>query len=132
MHLEIVTPRGRLLSAEVEELSAPGVLGEFGVLPGHIPFLTGLRAGVLRYREGAGGGVFAVGPGFVQVAASDRIIVLSDDGVRAEKIDAAAAQKEHDELQAKLDHWDSDDPGLRAELEARKAWAEARLLAAGH
>jgi F-type H+-transporting ATPase subunit epsilon len=127
MHLDVVTPRGRLLSEEVDEVSAPGVLGEFGVLPGHIPFLTGLRAGVLRWRGRSGSGALAVGPGFVQVAAGDRIVVLADQGAKPSDIDPAQARRELDEAQQQLDHWDSDDAGLRAEVEQRKAWAEARL-----
>jgi len=130
MQLDVVTPRGRLVSEEVEEVTAPGVLGEFGVLPGHIPFLTALRAGVLRWRGKEGAGRLAVGPGFVEVAAGDRVVVLTDDGVAANRIDAEAAKRERDEAQAKLDHWESDDAGVRAEVEARKAWAEARLAAA--
>jgi F-type H+-transporting ATPase subunit epsilon len=110
-------------------MTAPGVLGEFGVLPGHIPFLTGLRAGVLRWSARGGGGVLAVGPGFVEVAAGDRIVVLTDEGAAVESIDAAAAKRERDEALEKLDHWDSDDAGLRVQVESRKAWAEARLAA---
>ena len=55
MHLDIVTPRGRLLSAEVDEFTAPGTLGEMGVLPGHIPLVSGIRPGVVRYRSGPSG-----------------------------------------------------------------------------
>ena len=40
-------------------------------------------------------------------------------------------QEERDEAQGKLDHWDSEDAGLHAELAARVAWAEARIAAAG-
>src|SRR6185369_13247235 len=71
MHLDVVTPRGRLLTEEVEEVTAPGILGEFGVLPGHIPFLTALKPGVLRYRAASSSGILAVGAGFVEVSAGD-------------------------------------------------------------
>jgi F-type H+-transporting ATPase subunit epsilon len=130
MHLDVVTPKGRLLSEEVDEVTAPGVLGEFGVLPGHIPFLTGMRAGVLRWSVRGGGGSLAVGPGFVQVTAGDRVVVLADLGSRVGDIDATAARRELDEAQKQLDHWESEDEGLRAEVEQRKAWAQARLEAA--
>jgi F-type H+-transporting ATPase subunit epsilon len=129
MHLDVVTPKGRLLSEEVEEVTAPGVLGEFGVLPGHIPFLTGVRPGVLRWRGAGGEGKLAVGPGFVEVAQGDRVVVLAEVGAKVSEIDAAAARKERDEAQQKLDHWDSEDAGAHRELEARREWAEARLAA---
>jgi F-type H+-transporting ATPase subunit epsilon len=128
--LDVVTPRGRLLSEEVEEVTAPGVLGEFGVLPGHIPFLTGLKPGVLRWSGAKGDGRLAVGPGFAEVAAGDRVVVLAEVGAKVGDIDLAASQQERDEAQRLLDHWDSDDQGARRELEARKAWAEARIAAA--
>ena len=35
--LEIVTPDRKVLSEEVEYVGAPGILGEFGVLPSHVP-----------------------------------------------------------------------------------------------
>jgi F-type H+-transporting ATPase subunit epsilon len=134
MHLDIVTPRGRLLSEEVEEVTAPGILGEFGVLPGHIPFLTALKPGVLRYRSAASSAILAVGPGFVEVSAGDRIVVLAELGAKADDIDVAAARKERDQAQKALDHWDpkseGDDAGKRADLEAQRAWADAQVLAA--
>jgi F-type H+-transporting ATPase subunit epsilon len=130
MHVDVVTPRGRLVSEEADEVTAPGVLGEFGVLPGHIPFLTALRPGVLRWRSATGGGVLAVGPGFVEVAAGDRVVVLAEVGAKVAEIDGAAVAKERDEAQAKLDHWESEDAGLRADVQAQRDWAQARLDAA--
>ncbi|MSP61160.1 MAG: F0F1 ATP synthase subunit epsilon [Myxococcales bacterium] len=131
MHLDIVTPRGRLLSEEVDEVTAPGVLGEFGVLPGHIPFLTALKPGVLSFQKGGARTALAVGPGFVEVSTGDRVVVLCDQGAKIADIDVAAARKEQADLQHQLDHWTADDAGARADLEAKRAWAEARLAAAG-
>ena len=51
--LEIVTPEKKVLSETVDIVVAPGELGEFGVLPGHVPFLCKLKVGELRYRIGA-------------------------------------------------------------------------------
>ena len=50
--LEIVTPQRLLLSEEVSEVIAPGSQGYFGVLPGHIPFVSNLTIGELTYRKG--------------------------------------------------------------------------------
>ena len=49
--VEVVTPRGVVLDKEVEEVVAPGIMGEFGVLIGHTPMLTFIRPGVLSYLE---------------------------------------------------------------------------------
>ena len=131
MHLDIVTPRGRLLSAEVDEFTAPGTLGEMGVLPGHIPLVSGIRPGVVRYRSGGQWGSIAVGVGFLEVAPGDRCVILAQLGASTVDIDAATARRELDEAQRQLDHWDGDDPTARAAVEASRDWAQARLDAVG-
>ena len=68
IQLEIVTPRGRALSAMVDEVTAPSVAGEFGVLPGHLPLLAALRTGIVTYRQGAETKRCAVGGGFAEAA----------------------------------------------------------------
>src|SRR5439155_1173581 len=89
MKFSLTTPRGALVEADVDEVTAPGALGEFGVLPGHVPLMSALRPGVLVYRakdaSGPRSGVIAVGAGFLQVAApnqsdtaNDRVLVLVD------------------------------------------------------
>ncbi len=52
LRLDVVTPEDLLVSEEVDEVTAEGVEGDFGVLPGHINFLTALRPGALTYRIG--------------------------------------------------------------------------------
>ena len=68
MKLSLTTPKGALVDADVEEVTAPGELGELGVLPGHVPLMTALRPGVLSYKAKDHDGVVAVGQGFLQVA----------------------------------------------------------------
>ena len=51
MSLTVVTPGGQAASTVVDEVTAPGVVGEFGVLPGHVPLLAALKAGVLSWRD---------------------------------------------------------------------------------
>ena len=55
MKLSVTTPRGALVDADVDEVTAPGALGEFGVLPGHVPLMSALKPGVLVYRAGGAG-----------------------------------------------------------------------------
>ena len=47
--LEIVTPDRKVLSQDVDYVGAPGALGEFGVLPNHIPFLSALGIGGVQF-----------------------------------------------------------------------------------
>jgi F-type H+-transporting ATPase subunit epsilon len=69
LDLEIVTPEGRKLSESVKEVTAPGALGELGVLPGHIPIPTLVDIGALSFVPSKGGGarVLAVGGGYLEV-----------------------------------------------------------------
>ena len=61
MKLSLTTPKGALVDADVEEVTAFGELGELGVLPGHVPLMTALRPGVLSYKAKDHDGVVAVG-----------------------------------------------------------------------
>jgi F-type H+-transporting ATPase subunit epsilon len=129
MNVEIVTPRGQTFAGDADEVTAPGGMGEFGVLPGHIPFLTSLRAGVLRLRAGGSMRVFAVGPGFVEVGAADRVIVLTDLCASPADIDLQAARREYEQTTAQLGRWDRELDAEWRELSARRAWADARVEA---
>ena len=55
LKLEIVTPDRKVLSEDVEYVGAPGILGEFGVLPSHVPFLSALGIGNLHYKQSGQG-----------------------------------------------------------------------------
>lgn len=118
--VSVVTPKGSTASREVEEVVAPGADGEFGVLPGHVAFLSVLKAGVLTIRAGAERKVFAVGPGFLQVGA-DRTTVLVEMALAAESIDAEAARADKASADQALKH----DGGSVAQ--ANLDWAQARL-----
>src|SRR5580700_12275620 len=101
IQLEIVTPRGRALSASVDEVTAPSVDGEFGVMPGHLPLLAALRTGLVTYRVGAETKKCAVGPGFVE-AGPDKVAILTDEYIEREQIDPVVVRKELNEVQAKI------------------------------
>lgn len=99
--LEIVTPKKRALSASVDEVTAPSVQGEFGVLPGHLPILAALRTGIVTYREGGETKRCAVGAGFAE-AGPDRMTILTDEYTDREGIDPVLVRKELAEVQQQL------------------------------
>ncbi len=93
MHLSIVTPTGEKLDAEVTQVTAPGELGDLGILPGHLPLLTGLGVGVLSYtKAGAPAQVLAIAGGYLEVA-EDRIIVATQTAEAPEEIDLTRARR---------------------------------------
>jgi F-type H+-transporting ATPase subunit epsilon len=75
--LEVLTPQRTALNAEVDEVTVPGLAGEFGVLPGHTPFLSALKEGTLSWRGKSGSGALQIGPGYCEVDGKDRIVVLT-------------------------------------------------------
>lgn len=88
--LSIVTP-DQSFSWEVDEVALPGQLGEFGVLPGHTPFFSGLQTGMMWYRQGAEKHYLAVSVGFAEVL-PDRVTVLAQVAERAEDLNEARAE----------------------------------------
>lgn len=92
LKLEMVTPYKRVLSEDVEELAAPGNLGELGILPGHTPLLTTLKVGELTYKKD--GEVFhvAVNWGYVEVE-NDTVTVLVETAEEADQIDLERAKE---------------------------------------
>jgi F-type H+-transporting ATPase subunit epsilon len=130
MRLSVTTPRGSLVDTDVDELSAPGALGEFGVLPGHVPFLSALRPGVFIYRQKHDAHVLAVGDGILEVVRAeggDKVLVLVSDARSAEEIDREAAAKEVAAADAELNRWNKDLGGEYKALLNRRAWASAQV-----
>ena len=91
MKLEIVTPYSKVLDMEVEEVTATGKLGEFGVLPGHAPFLTSLRIGELAYKNNGITEHMALNWGYFEIQ-DDKIIVLVESAEASDEIDVERAK----------------------------------------
>ncbi|OIP32077.1 MAG: ATP synthase F1 subunit epsilon [Deltaproteobacteria bacterium CG2_30_43_15] len=89
--LEIVTPEKSVIKEEVSEVTAPGEEGEFGVLPGHTPFITTLKIGEIKYRKNGSPSYLAVNWGFAEVTAS-RVYILVETAEKAEQIDLKRAE----------------------------------------
>jgi len=77
LRLDIAIPERLLVSEEVEMVIAPGREGEFGVLPGHCPFLSSLREGAIRYQRAGHFTTLQISGGFAHVA-NDHVIILAD------------------------------------------------------
>ena len=137
MRLSVTTPRGALVDMDVEEVTAPGELGEFGVLPGHVPLMSALKPGVLWYKGKDRSGTLAIGQGFLQVAplpqaddragGRDRVLVLVDQAVTAKDVDRASAEKDLAVAERELAAWTGELDGRHQNLVERRGWAQARL-----
>jgi F-type H+-transporting ATPase subunit epsilon len=133
VQLELATPTRLLVSAEVDEVVAPGTEGYFGVLPGHAAFLTTLGAGEVMYRKGTEEHRLAVIGGFAEVNA-DRVIVLAEEAERPDEIDRARAERARQRAEQRLAG--RSPTGTAEEIDYARALealqrAIARLLAVG-
>lgn len=128
--LEIVTPERQLVSERVDSVRAPGVDGEFGVLPSHVRMIAGVGTGLLRYRS-AGTGAWselAVSAGLVEVL-PDRVIVLAQTAEAAHEIDVKRAEAALERARQKLERPDDEKIDIEATLDDLRR-ATARLQAA--
>jgi F-type H+-transporting ATPase subunit epsilon len=101
IRLRLVTPSRLLLDEEVDEVTAPGVLGEFGVLPNHIAFLTLLAPGELSYKRGAERTRLAIGGGYAEVL-DNVMTVLADAAEFAGEIDVGRAERAKQQAEKKI------------------------------
>ncbi|HEU5071302.1 MAG TPA: F0F1 ATP synthase subunit epsilon [Verrucomicrobiae bacterium] len=101
LKLEIVTPEAVTYSDDVEMVTLPGIEGEMGIFPQHVPMMTQIAPGEISVRKGGQDSLLAVGEGFVEITA-DRVSVLTDMAVRAENIDEAAAEAARKRAEARL------------------------------
>ena len=127
INLEVVTPKGAIVSEEVDIVTAPGFAGEFGVLANHAPFLSTIKIGSLRYKKDGTEQELMVSGGFCEVS-SNKITFLVESAERGHEIDVdrALQAKERAEkrlLQAKEQREKFD----RARAEAALQRALARL-----
>jgi F-type H+-transporting ATPase subunit epsilon len=132
IELEIVTPKGRALAASVDEVTAPSVDGEFGVLPGHLPVVAALRTGIVTYRQGSESKRVAVGGGFAE-AGENKLLILSDEYVERQNIDPVIVRKELTEVDGKLEkllaisELSAEQKAERKHLIDRENWLAAQL-----
>jgi F-type H+-transporting ATPase subunit epsilon len=127
--LEIVTPERRVAQVTCDEVRAPGVLGGFGIRPGHASFISALEPGQLTVVAGGREEHYAVVGGFLQVD-KDRVIVLADAAERREEIDVERARRALAESTERLRSLTEQDPTHAAEA-ARVRRAAARVRVAG-
>jgi F-type H+-transporting ATPase subunit epsilon len=122
LHLELVTPDRMVFSSSVEYVGAPGILGEFGVLPGHVLFLTALGIGNLHYnKDGKKHYVFISG-GFAEVT-GEKMSVLAEVAERADEIDVDRARRAEQRARERLAMQKDNIDHARAQAALQRAMA---------
>ena len=108
LKLEIVTPDGTVYSEDVDMVTLPGVEGQMGVFPLHVPLMTQMVPGEMIVRKAAQDYYFAVGEGLIEITA-DHVAVLTDLALAAEKIDEAKVEEARKRAEARLQEKLSDE-----------------------
>ena len=130
--INLVTPRGVVAHTDADSVQAPGELGEFELLPGHVPMLAALRPGVLTIGTKARQR-YAVASGYLRVDPSGAVEILVEQALPTVEIDAESAKKDLAAAEAELARW-GDRPldGDYVNTQQRAGWARARIDAVAH
>ncbi len=129
LKVDLVTPYKKILSEEVDEITATGALGEFGVLPGHAPFLTSLKIGELTYKKGGQFFHLALNWGYFEVE-DDKVTVLVETAERADEIDLERAKAALGRAEEALKRLSPEDKSYKVQ-EAALERALVRMQVAG-
>jgi F-type H+-transporting ATPase subunit epsilon len=101
LYLEIITPERVMIRQDVDIVEAPGTAGEFGVLPGHVAFLSTLEHGEIRFTADGGTRFIATSGGFAEVL-ENRVTFLLDTAEFAEEVDVMRARSARERAEARL------------------------------
>ncbi len=124
INLKVITPSMLVIDEQVKEVIIPGSLGEFGVLAGHVPFISTLSPGHVKFKTGSETRSVIIHGGLSEVH-EDSVRILTDDAERPDSIDKEAAKKELELLESRLKELSEDLEKLK-ELNHKLKLARAR------
>jgi F-type H+-transporting ATPase subunit epsilon len=101
LKLEIITPDAVVYSADVEMVTLPAVEGQLGILPQHIRLMTQMVPGEMIVRKSGHDDLFAVGGGLIEIT-GERVSILTDMAIAADKIDEAKVEEARQRAEARL------------------------------
>jgi F-type H+-transporting ATPase subunit epsilon len=101
LKLEIVTPEAQTFSGDVDMVTLPGIEGEMGIYPHHVPLMTQLMPGEIIVRKDGQDFYLAVGDGFVEIT-GDHVAILTDMAIKSDAIDEAKAEEARRRAEARL------------------------------
>jgi len=101
LKLEIVTPEAKIYSEDVDMVTLPGIEGEMGIYPMHVPLMTQVKSGELVVKKDGVDHFLAIGEGFVEIT-GERVAVLTDMAIKADDIDEMKAEEARKRAEARL------------------------------
>ena len=131
MKLEIVTPEGSIYSETVDMVTLPGVEGQFGVYPQHVPLMTQMVPGEIIVRKEAHHHSFAVGEGVIEVT-PDHVNILTDMAIPTDHIDEAKVEEARQRAEARLRDKLSDEEVASTNASLARALAQLHVRRRHH
>lgn len=127
LQLNIVTADRQLVDQPVLAVNAPAVTGEITVLPDHVPLLSKLQLGELRYQTEEGWQSLVISQGFLNVQPDNKVTVMVDTGIHQRDISVEQAQQAIDQAHQTLEHSQDRRELLLAEASLKKAMLEIKV-----
>ncbi len=126
MKLEIVTPEGTVYSEQVEMVTLPGVVGQIGVYAHHVPLMTQMTPGEIIVLKDGHETFLATGEGLIDIT-GDRVSILTDLAVAADRIDEAKAEEARRRAEARLLEKLSDEEVASVNASLARSLAQLRV-----
>jgi len=126
LKFEIITPEGPVYTEDVEMVTLPGIAGQLGVYPEHVPLMTQMVPGEIIVRKDGNDTFFATGAGLIEVTAN-RVSILTDLAVQADKIDEAKAEEARQRAEARLREKLSDEEVATANASLARSLAQLNV-----
>jgi F-type H+-transporting ATPase subunit epsilon len=101
LRLEIVTPAGTVYSEDVEMVTLPSIAGQMGILPRHVPLIAQMVPGEMIVRKDGRDVFVATGEGLIEIT-GNRVAILTDLAIPADRIDEAKAEEARQRAEARL------------------------------
>ncbi len=121
IHVNVVTPDGKVYDGDVDMVSVRTVEGELGILPRHIPLVAPLTVGAVRLKKGSTVEKVAVSGGFVEVR-PDQVTILAEAAELPSAIDVDRARQAKERAEQRLNSAQKDAiDQKRAELALKRA-----------
>ena len=124
--LEIITPEGVTFSGEVDMVTLPGIEGEMGIYPRHVPLMTQVVPGEVTARNGNDEILLAVGEGFVEITA-ERVAIMTDMAFKADDLDAAQMEEARQRAAARMKERLSTEEAAAANAAMLKSIAQVQI-----
>jgi F-type H+-transporting ATPase subunit epsilon len=92
LKLSVVTQEKKLVSVEVDSVTAPTSTGEITILPNHIPILSELQTGELIYRHNGETVSIVISKGFLNLQPGNELTIIVDNATHERDISIEKAQ----------------------------------------